>query len=66
MRKSQVIGPPRCVVPAAPPPWAMPRLVDAALSVAARHIKSRITGRVGNVRATSEKPAARNIAMVPE
>jgi hypothetical protein len=45
--------------------WAMSRLVDPALSIAAGHIRSCITGRVGNVRATSEKPAAANIAMVP-
>ncbi len=45
--------------------WAMPRLGDPALSMAASHIRSCITGRVGNVRATSEKPAATNIAMVP-
>lgn len=40
-------------------------LVAAALSMAAGHIRSCITGRVGNVRATSENPAATNIAMVP-
>jgi hypothetical protein len=40
-------------------------LDDPALSMTANHIKSCITGRVGNVRATSEKPAAANIAMVP-
>jgi hypothetical protein len=31
----------------------------------ASHIMSRITGRVGNVRPTSVKLAATNIAMVP-
>jgi hypothetical protein len=35
------------------------------LGMAAGHTKIRITGRVGNVRATSQKPAATNIAMVP-
>lgn len=34
-------------------------------SACADHVMSRISGLVGNVRATSEKPAATNIAMVP-
>lgn len=46
-------------------PYVLHTLVDIALSMNARHIVSRITGRVGNVRATSEKPAVTNMAMVP-
>ena len=48
-----------------PPPVGDAQAVRLALSMAASHIRSCITGRVGNVRATSEKPAATNIAMVP-
>jgi hypothetical protein len=46
-------------------PYVVCTLVDIALSMNESHILSRITGRVGNVRATSEKPAVTNMDMVP-
>jgi len=48
-----------------PTQWAIPGRVGHRLRRGQGHLESRITGREGNVRASSEKPAATNIAIVP-